>query len=67
MSKQRTLIELKRLGREAFADAQDAIHTAKQISRNCRLQMEELRRSREEFRQFNALPPRAMPPPPGTV
>ena len=55
---QRTLTELKRLGDKAFAEAQDAIDTARQLACECRQLNAELRRSKEEFLQ---VPPPASP------
>ena len=53
MRKQPTLTELKCFGAEAFAKAQDAIHTAYQIACDCRELNAELGRARDELNESN--------------
>lgn len=52
MHGQRTLTELKCRADEAFAEAQDAIDTARRLTLDCRRLNADLKRSIDEFRQF---------------
>lgn len=50
---QRTFTELKRLGDEAFADAQATIDMARQLTRECRQMNSDLRQSIDAFKHAN--------------
>lgn len=55
MQRERTLRELKRLGDEAFLEAQDVIDTARRIALDCRLLTADLRRSKRTVLQRSIL------------